>query len=252
MTSAPSRKVDAAPPEMLFQGEDIWVAARHAPSDTVVCTFAIFEGGGEHWAESQVTRSRKAGVFFGCKKDLWWQTPEMTLAARAAGAFAAGYDKRIGYSASMGAFGSLQWSNEIGLTEIVAVAPQTVISPGARLHSKWKIPAKIYRDDVRETLVLRPKIIFDPHTEIDAWQADQLEGRADRLIAPFAGHKALTPLREAGVLSAFMLMLLGGQLTAQSWRRLFRQSRRASTSYMAGLELRRTGGVRGSVGQGVE
>lgn len=222
-------------PIILFQGDDVWVVARPADSDTVVCTFSTLDDCRENWAQSQISRYNCAGIFFGSRENLWWQTPEMALAAKAAAAFARNYSRRLGYSASMGAFGALQWSSDIGLTEVVAVAPQSIISPGARLKPAWKVPAKIYRDDILRSLEIRPSVIFDPHDYYDGWQAGQLGDRAERWVAPLAGHKVLMTLKDAGLLGKFMRMMFDGRLNGHEFRLLFRQARRSSTYYAEGL-----------------
>lgn len=223
---------------ILFDGDDVAVVCTPTASETVVVTFTVLEDESVPWGRQFSAKQGQANLHIFAKRKHWYQTPEMIPATAAAHDFVRDFDRAIGYSASMGGYGALQWSNEIGLTQILAISPQITLRPGARLNPAWNCPARLYRDDIPETLRLRPQIIFDPLDLYDSWQMAQLDD-FDALIAPCGGHAPLGVMKDGGRIRRVIASALDGGLCRSTFRNEYRRARRHSATYWLNLHARR-------------
>jgi tetratricopeptide (TPR) repeat protein len=243
---APTRE----PPELIFDGQDLLVRAKLRRTRTLVVTFSSrgaraasgghrAEGFGERLFDSQ-------DVAFACfinKGNHWWQTLEAPRAIEVLRDRIAdhGYERIITYGASMGAYGALIFSKQLGATDVLAFSPQYSIS-GEELpiQPDW-------RDDMRNIPVLFEPlgqglsetasitVAFDPLTQLDLLHVRALEKvrPVRRLVVPFSGHSTALFMGELSLLKPLVLDLIGEGRHPS--RAAIRAARRGSARYWSGM-----------------
>ena len=238
----------AAGRKLLFDSADLAVEFVPAQSDTLVVSFSSFSGEkGRHSRFGYPFLGNKgfAAVYVVAKLNHWWQTPDMDEAAHHIRRVARRYRRVVTYGSSMGGFGALLMADAVGATHVLAVSPQTVLSdPRVPLKAQWQTfisQRPIIRDGVRDRLPERctVTVLYDPSARRDRSHVQHIADLpgVTGFAAPFGSHKILRVLQEMGIVSDVTVRLINGNLDSGEFRRLFRDGRRRSPSYLTYLAL---------------
>jgi hypothetical protein len=182
----------------------------------------------------------------------WYQDDEIVDAIGAVRR--AGEGRRlVGYGASMGGFGVINFADLLGLSDLVAVCPQYSNDPTrAPYEDRWLQEARsiAFRHDRIDTAppITAGTLIYDPASVDGVHAANILRRHPLNSVRPFfAGHEVMRMLQQAGLYSDLLLSLVEGRYDAAGFARALRAGRRKSSACWLGVAdaLRRRGALEG-------
>lgn len=140
----------------------------------------------------------------------------------------------VGYGGSMGAYAVINFANDLGLDDLLAIGPQFSIDPAAvPFETRWLTEARglRFRADKIGGISRTRKgwIVFDPRT-VDGRHAALILARHEftPIRICFADHHPLTVLRETGLLEPLLSDLIHDRLDRREFVRSLRARRRDS------------------------
>ncbi len=183
----------------------------------------------------------------------WFLNPDLGALRRALQQVAARYPVVRATGFSMGGYGALLFSRDLGLDHVTLYAPQVAIRQDvAPFELRWRKEAALI-DAAEDRLVdqikpdLRGVILFDPcYTPAERRHARAIQALAPGLVLvplPFSGHPPMGVIMQAGYFSTLQRASIAGTLQAGDLRTLHRAQREKSQPYIDGLlaMLRRRG-----------
>ncbi len=160
----------------------------------------------------------------------WYQHDEISDAVAAIRRAGAGR-YLVGYGASMGGFGIINFAAEIGLQTLLAVCPQRSIDRAVvPFEHRWAAEAAAigFRHDRIAVPPPAPRgfVMFDPHTA-DRQHAEMILAHHPLTPLPlwFTGHEQLRVLTHTRMAGEVILGLLRGELDRPGLTRLLRATR---------------------------
>jgi SAM-dependent methyltransferase len=187
--------------------------------------------GGEFFAESFLRHQGINALGVKSAANDWFQHAEMDeVIAVIRAAVPSG--QLIGYGASMGGYAAINFSADIGLSSVIAIAPQFSPDPAkVPFDDRWPELRQGYafaRDHVaRIPRLTCGYIICDPFTE-DGAHARLIAAHHDLVCVPvtFSGHGALGVLARAGLSEPVLLDMLNNTFDRDGFVRQLRERRR--------------------------
>lgn len=190
---------------------------------------------------------RERGFNFVCfipKRNLWWHTPELRLAAERVGLrqLAAEFADVVSYGSSMGGHGAIVGAQLCGARRIVAFSPQFSLHRGdLPLDPTWQFEMKgveeQYRIDPRWSSGIHVDLVYDPLHGMDRAHAKALgeHARVREVRVPLSGHFAAGMLRNCGLLACTVESLLEGRFDPVAFRGELRRRKRGLVEYWLGI-----------------
>jgi hypothetical protein len=170
----------------------------------------------------------------------WWQHDEIIEAIAAIRRTTRGMH-RVGYGASMGGYGVINFADMLGLAHLVAICPQFSIDPRkAPYETRWNREAAriVFRHDrIAHAARLRHgTIVYDPLCVDGKHVQDIQKHHQLSEVKPFfGGHEQLAMLYQAGVLQGLLLSLVNDRFEPASFVRDLRSGRRNSPVFWLNL-----------------
>lgn len=169
----------------------------------------------------------------------WYQRGSMPELLAAVRRFGSGHGSIVAYGTSMGGYQALRAAGPLGASRCVTISPQYSVDPArAPWERRWAAEREGLEFHEGE---LAPGgeavLVYDPWERLDRLQADEIRARLPvrEVRLPFAGHRVMHFLNEAGLLSSLTLELLGVSPSSAGLRGRIRAGRRASASYFLGV-----------------
>ena len=233
----------------VFEDQNIRVETCLNEGDTVVVAFNSYSGDdtdGTRFGYPFLPRNGFSSIHVTARQSHWWQVADQRSFLDAILPLIAPYRRRISYGSSMGGYGALLYARDLGVTGVVSVVPQTIISdPAFKMKGVWRLAINrvtITKDDIAETIGDVPdvRLLYDPWRDIDRAFADYVARftPVTHYLFPFVGHKVPNFLADIGIITPTMNGILRGTLAPQEVRAAMRPVRRNSGFYVANMEKR--------------
>ncbi|OJU12465.1 MAG: hypothetical protein BGN86_12625 [Caulobacterales bacterium 68-7] len=226
----------------VFRSDNLVVRTRLPHGSTrVIVTFAPWRSdpGLERpgFGEEFLAAHELDGIHVTCAGNDWYQYPEMPEAYEAIRRAAAPYESLITYGVSMGGYQAIKAAAPLNARRVLAISPQASVDPSkAPFETRWPeakdidfIDDEIVRSDARYV------VVYDPRSPLDAAHARMIcavVGDRYKVVMPFAGHWVLRTWKEAHFITKATLTLLKSKRDTAGVRRMFRELRRDSPSYI--------------------
>lgn len=201
--------------ELLFEDDHIQVLHRPGSANYTLVTFAdltMRPGGGCFYARDVAEKMDIPTIGFVAKRENWYPVASVDAAATSP-AFRAALPatRTVGYGYSMGGYAALKHGRRLGLTGVLAVAPQCTIDPR---DPPWDARyAEFYRPEQHAGMCVRTEdlapvsvVLADPYDPTDGPHARQVvaaagpEAKVLWLRAPHLGHAAIWMLASSELL----------------------------------------------------
>lgn len=204
---------------IISENEHIIIYGDERPSETLAVTFAplFFADKAEgYWAAEPIEKSAFSGMGVVCKTPTWYPASYALEAIREAAPFWRKFRRRFTYGFSMGGYGALRFSRDVGANAAIAVSPQLTIDPSAlpqdtrfspnftpSLHAGMTVRA--------HHLPKRSIIIYDPFQAEDAANAEMVP--AFRVPLRYMGHDTIMALASSETFYLMTRAVLDGRET---------------------------------------
>ena len=157
-----------------------------------------------------------------------------------------GYSEAVLYGGSMGGYGALIFSGALNATRVVASTPQFSPDPSKPPHeTRWQDQVRdlhFRHDDLLSMASSKAEkyIIFDPSCRADRKHVELIAQLPNvrPIWLPLTDHYGITFLHESGVLRAVLAALFFEKDPGRTVRRLRRDGRRSSATYLTELARR--------------
>ncbi|MTH78743.1 tetratricopeptide repeat protein [Paracoccus aestuariivivens] len=175
------------------------------------------------------------------KRNNWFPVSSMQRVAAALAPRLIGYDNRLSYGSSMGAYGAIKHSARMNSDVTLALAPQYSIDPA--LVSGWdRRYLRFFDSSLNSGMEInkldlggRVVVVADPMFEKDIRHARLIAENGEVEIVPGfgCGHLVIQPLASKLVLAKFLSAILSGDMNEA--KIIYRKSRKASSYYRGNL-----------------
>lgn len=231
---------------VLFQSENVLVRA--VPCDDQsrwVITFDNYSIGHgfdrQGFAESYLRGQGVSAIHVMGKREDWYQYSEMPAALQAVRKAIKDAERSITYGSSMGGYAALRFADMVGAKAALALSPQYSINPRlAPFEKRWLQDAEriSWKPDGEPPLPrnARAIVVFDPASQ-DRLHVDLIASEVAVSSIPirYSGHPSASMLAELNILSPLLKDVLSGQDDPAVYRRLSRQRRAESVTYLTTL-----------------
>lgn len=226
----------------VFRSDNLVVRTRLPHGSTrVIVTFAPWRSdpGLERpgFGEDFLAAHELDGIHVTCAGNDWYQYPEMPEAYEAIRRAAASYQSLVTYGVSMGGYQAIKAAAALNARRVLAISPQASVDPRkVPFETRWPeasdiafIDDEIVKSDARYVVVYDPR---SPHDAAHARMIGRVVGSQYNVVMPFAGHWVLRTWKEAQFTTKATLTLLKSKRDTAGVRRMFRELRRKSPSYL--------------------
>ena len=224
---------------------EVGITVREGTSPYLLVTFGNYRHNPTLQSFFALNFSEKYGIStvgVSASRNHWWNTAGFSAAMNEIRRIAAGREI-VTYGASMGGFGAVLSDSWLNPTRIISASPQLVIGPAAPWEKRWAkdVGATVFtHPSAAKMLSDKPQVylLYDSMHSLDAKQARTIFNRANVtcLSVPWGGHPVLQTMREGGILSKTILLILNGALEPQYFPE-FARTRRLSSTYLAELAM---------------
>lgn len=170
----------------------------------------------------------------------WYINPETETFAACLRDFAADFGPRTAFGFSMGGYGALRFSHDLGLDQLIAVSPQVSIAPEVVPYDRrFRLEAAGFDTRLGDlTRHARPAlqgvVLYDPFRRADRINAAMIARLFPRLALcrlGFGGHPATQVIRETVGFGAVQRLALTDRITRPQVLALHRKGRATSAAY---------------------
>ncbi|WP_156395781.1 hypothetical protein [Bosea sp. Leaf344] len=224
--------------EQIYRSKNLLVKAAHRGGVHCVVTFD------PHAEDEQMKRLAFGEEFFDrhsisvvhvlSRRNRWYHEADWRKAITAVKSAASGYQRVITYGSSMGGYGALRFASAIGAQLALALAPQYSVDPRkAPFETRWPRARRVrWLSELSGPLSadVPAIIVYDSAMQLERQHVDLIAGEMpiQRVALPNSGHHIGAYLAECGLLGAFALGAVNGELDLASLRQEARQRRRRS------------------------
>ena len=226
----------------VFRSENLVVRTRLPHGSTrVIVTFAPWRSdpGLERpgFGEDFLAAHELDGIHVTCAGNDWYQYPEMPEVYETIRRAAAPYQSLVTYGVSMGGYQAIKAAAPLAANRVLAISPQVSVDPRkVPFETRWAEAREIaFIDDEIIKGHARYVVVYDPRSPLDAAHARKIAavvGDQYQVLMPFAGHWVLRTWKEAQFTTKAVLTLLKSKRDTAGVRRMFRELRRKSPSYL--------------------
>lgn len=244
-------------PDVVYRSQHLLVKVAQRGSTSCVVTFDsytdITDLDRPAFGETFFANHRISTVHVVNGRNRWYHEPDWREAIAAARAAVAGYARVVTYGSSMGGYAALRFADHIGATAALVLSPQYSRDPRkAPFERRW-------REHRREKWLPElsgplpadvPAVVaYDPMMRVERLHLQRIarEMRVDALALPHAGHASAAFLSECGLLTEFVLSVVGGTADLAAIRRRARTRRKSSLHYLMALSYAAVGRGRNEV-----
>lgn len=181
-------------------------------------------------------------LMFCARWNHWWQSDEMdqAIAIIKKRGILDRYTEIITYGMSMGGYGALMYSQKLGASRVLAVAPQYSIDNNKiKEETRWYEDRKTLKfkyDDMDVGLIRTGDVavVYDPLFELDRIHAEKVRSHRPitALRTPFGTHTVGRLLDDMGIFSSLIETFLKQGVDRSAFRSRVRSHRRASPVYL--------------------
>lgn len=181
-------------------------------------------------------------LMFCARWNHWWQSDEMDQAIAIIKQLGIldRYAEIITYGMSMGGYGALMYSQKLGASRVLAVAPQySIDSNKVKEETRWYEDRKTLRfkyDDMEIGLIKTGDVavVYDPLFDLDRIHAEKVRSHRPitALRTPFGTHTVGRLLDDMGIFSSLIETFLKQGVDRSAFRTRVRNHRRLSPVYL--------------------
>lgn len=173
--------------------------------------------------------------------DDWYQYADIHAALATVREATRGASRIVIYGSSMGAYAAVRFADAVGATDVLALSPQYSIAPEVAPHEdRWPQDAEriqwlpALNGPIQSTA--RIVVVYDPKGP-DRWHGERIAAdvAVQPVLLPYTSHPVTTYIHESGLLKSLLEDLLDGTFDPRAFRRLARNHRARSGTYLGEL-----------------
>lgn len=204
--------------QVLFKGADLLVTAQIDlnPGSIVISFTNLNSSKTTGFAETFLTSHNISNVCFIAMRDHWWQSAEMPRALSIVRSLAKAFPNRITYGTSMGAYGALNFAEELEATRVLAFAPQAspdqTVTPFEKRWVERRSKIVPIHDNLwkRRCRTAETTIVYDPY-DADGRHVEIINNPNIRHVRiPYTGHHIITFIGQTRLLKGAVLATFQG------------------------------------------
>jgi hypothetical protein len=211
--------------EVLYRSEDLLVVGvLPFTSRSTVITFTAWSEEPSldkaGFGETFLTKYGFDAVHVICRDNQWYQYADIRAALDAAAARTALYRNRVAMGWSMGAYAAINFSEDLGVSRVIAVSPQFSVDPiKVDFETRWRREraAITFRQDLIDSHTgdgAEVCVIYDDLHSLDRRHVELIRNHLPNLRElrlPGSGHPAGSVLLTLGILSTSVVRLIEGE-----------------------------------------